>query len=351
MPRPQVSVIMAVHNGERYLREAMESLLCQSLHGFEFIAVDDGSTDGTGRMLEEYGAKDSRVVLLCNKHNVGLTASLNRALSVARGELIARQDADDVSSSDRFALQAAHMKGNPGVGLLGTAYHVVDARGERIATHKPPVTDTEIRWQMLFHNAFCHSSVMVRRSLLQGEKGPYDERLPFAQDYDLWDRLLQRTHAANLTEPLVCFRTHDESIASRRGEEQGAMANGVSARALERLSPRHLDYEEVRALRCWYREFPGQLEASDLALCLAILDILDTFGRRPEVDPRVFRRIRGRWRSRVLSAVPLGAIRDGVGWARLASFVRDDPASLIRALRVRLARRVRPAAREVCGQG
>ena len=117
---PRVSVVMSVYNGERYLAEAIDSILGQSMSDLEFIVIDDGSTDGTPRILEKYTARDERVWVVRNERNLGLTRSLNRCLSLARGEYFARQDADDISLPERLALQVQLLDANPHVGAIGT---------------------------------------------------------------------------------------------------------------------------------------------------------------------------------------------------------------------------------------
>ena len=105
MHQPKVSVVMSAYNGERYLREAVESILNQTFNDFEFIIIDDGSTNSTGQILSSYAAQDPRIVLIRNRENIGLTKSLNKGLALARGEYIARMDADDVSLPNRFSEQ------------------------------------------------------------------------------------------------------------------------------------------------------------------------------------------------------------------------------------------------------
>jgi glycosyltransferase involved in cell wall biosynthesis len=197
---------MSVYNRSEYLREAIESILSQTLKSFEFIIIDDGSTDGTWDILTEYAIQDQRIALVQNGKNLGLSQSLNKGLVLAQGNYIARQDADDVSLPKRLAAQIGYFEQQPRVGLLGTAYHIMNSQGQQQAVYRHPETDTEIRWQMLFHNAFCHSCVMFRREFLNRGDLFYDENLPCSQDYELWNRMLQQTSAANLKTPLVAWR-------------------------------------------------------------------------------------------------------------------------------------------------
>ena len=125
---PKLSVVMSVLNGEPYLREAVESILNQTFEDFEFIVLDDGSTDNTVQILESYD--DPRMVRLYNPANLGLPKSFNRGLSVCRGEFIVRQDADDMSMPSRFMTQLHYLERHPDIGVLGTQMDVVDERGD-----------------------------------------------------------------------------------------------------------------------------------------------------------------------------------------------------------------------------
>ena len=177
MSNPKVTVLMSVYNRSKYLREAIDSILSQTLMSFEFIIIDDGSTDGTWDILTEYADQDQRIALVQNRKNLGLSQSLNKGLVLAQGNYIARQDADDVSMLERLAAQIGYFEQQPRVGLLGTGYYTINSQGQQRAVHLHPETDTEIRWQMLFHNAFCHSSVMFHREFLNRESLFYKPRI------------------------------------------------------------------------------------------------------------------------------------------------------------------------------
>ena len=335
----RVSVIMSVYNGQKHLREAVESILGQTFTDFEFIVVDDGSTDSTWKILTSY--HDQRIALVRSQENLGLSKSLNRGLKIARGEYIARQDADDVSFPARLTTQLEYLCSHSHVGLLGTAYHVIDTKGRRIATHRQPLTDTEIRWQMLFHNAFCHTSVMFRRELIDTGEPPYSEGLRYSQDYDLWARLLRRTPAANLPAPLVAFRAHQASASATARDEQQATASLVAARQVDTLVPQlQLTLSEIDRLRYWYYELPRRLSAQDMGLCLALLHILDAFEKQDKVDPDIARRVRRLWIGRILAAVP--AVPQRALWTSglLGRMLRGDAASLMTHLAKRGIRRI-----------
>jgi GT2 family glycosyltransferase len=217
---------MAVLNGERHLREAIDSILRQTFTSFELIVVDDGSTDGTAAILQSY--VDPRLRVLTNTVNQGLSRSLNAGIALARGRYIARLDADDVAHPERLAKQVDFIERYPDVSLLGAWCTLVDDDGRRIGERRGPCTDAEIRWTLQFCTPFAHSSVMFRRPS-GSAGGPYDESLVYAMDYDLWSRLAAAGRAACLDELLVCWRASNGSMTSRLGDRTERFERVVAA--------------------------------------------------------------------------------------------------------------------------
>jgi glycosyltransferase involved in cell wall biosynthesis len=213
---PVVSVVMAVRDGERHLREAMESILRQSYPDFELIVVDDASTDRTPAIIASYA--DTRVRTLRNEDHRGLSASLNRGIREARGRYIARIDADDVAEIDRFARQVDFLERHAEVAVVGSWYTIIDDQGRQVGRRWVPCDHFEIRWMLRFCSAFAHSAVMMRRSVLLDEIGPYDESLVYAMDYDLWLRLAAKHRVANLNEFLLRWRTSPTSMTALLGD-------------------------------------------------------------------------------------------------------------------------------------
>jgi glycosyltransferase involved in cell wall biosynthesis len=213
---PAVSVLMSVHNGAPLVAEAVASVLGQSDGDLELIVVDDGSTDATAELLA--AVVDPR---LRWQHQVrtGLTRALNRALAVARGALVARLDADDVALPERLARQRAFLAAHPEVGLLGSAAREENPDGGPARIVQPPTVDAALRRALIRANPFVHSSVMVRRELLE-RAGGYDERLAVAQDYDLWMRLAGLTRLANLSDVLVVRRLGPQRVSVEREEDR-----------------------------------------------------------------------------------------------------------------------------------
>ncbi len=243
---PKVSVTMAVYNGASYLREAIDSMLAQSFADFEFIIVDDGSTDSTAEILSGYD--DNRIVALRNAENLGLTRSLNICLRGARGEYVARMDADDIAHPRRLERQVEYLDRHPEVGLLGTWIERIDDQGNSIGVRRLPTGGTFLRWGLLFGTPIAHPSVMFRRELAR-KTGYYDEKLRYAQDHELWVRLSFETVPAQLPEPLLRLRRHSRSISAQRNDEQWRVYEEVSQSAVERLLGTSITIENIRQLR------------------------------------------------------------------------------------------------------
>jgi len=167
MTAPLVSAVMPVYNGERFVVEAVRSILAQTFGDFECVVVDDGSTDGTAKLLEAEQARDSRLVVHRQPSNLGFRAALNTGCALARGELIARMDADDISEPTRFEQQVAFLRAHPEVGVVGSAMQVIDDHGVRGRVKSYPAGGGLAAWSMLFFNSLGHPSVMMRRALLE----------------------------------------------------------------------------------------------------------------------------------------------------------------------------------------
>ncbi len=223
-----VTVLMSVHNGMPYIYEAMESILGQTFTDFEFLIIDDASTDATPQVLAEYARQDPRIRIVSNPTNIGLTRSLNKGLELAKGRLIARQDADDRSLPDRLHKQVEFLDKHPKVGLLGSSYELIDSEGRVRGNSSNPLTLLEIRWCALFDNPFCHTSVTFRLATAKQSGLGYNVDCRYAQDYEYWSRMLKVTEGCNLPEVLVQYRSHDKQIAATKLQEQQEIATAIS---------------------------------------------------------------------------------------------------------------------------
>ncbi|RTY36806.1 glycosyltransferase [Chlorobium phaeovibrioides] len=240
MKNPQVTILMPVHNGERYLREAIDSILKQSFTDFEFLIIDDGSTDGSTTIVKSY--EDPRIRLIANPENHGTVHVLNQGISEAKGTYIARMDADDISLPTRLEKQVHFMDNHPEIGISGTAMRLIK-NGKLKNTRTLPETDEELKIQLLFSTCFFHPTVIMRSDLAKAH--PYPENLIYTQDYNYWTSLADKTAFANIPETLLYFREHAGQLSSRKADLQVSNARHIRSGYLQRMigtpSPEELE--------------------------------------------------------------------------------------------------------------
>jgi len=226
MSNPTVSIIMPVHNGEKYIKESIESILSQTHRNFEFIIINDGSTDNTLLVLEEYSKRDSRIIIKNNVKNKGISNSLNSGLKLARAPLIARMDSDDIAYPNRLETQVRFMQENPEVSVCGSSIKIYEAPE---ICWVPPLQHDAILVRMLFESCLYHPTVMFRKETIV-DQGGYNVNFSGAEDYDLWCRLSRNISVrfANISEPLLCYRTHTNTTnRSPYKERQSKLADIV----------------------------------------------------------------------------------------------------------------------------
>jgi glycosyltransferase involved in cell wall biosynthesis len=229
-PEPVVSVVMSVFNGERFVHEAVSSILAQRIGALELVVIDDGSNDRTPEILE--AIVDSRLRFVRRSH-AGLSAALNTGIALARAPLIARMDADDVADPRRLERQVAYLEAHPDVGLLGTAVRLTDYSGSDLGVWRPSSADADIRRRMIRSNQFAHPTVIFRKSLFESIGG-YREDMPLAEDYDLWLRILTQCRGANLCDPLLLRRLGPGQFGTASETRQIRSALRAHLRALRR---------------------------------------------------------------------------------------------------------------------
>lgn len=217
---------MSVYNGGKYLRETIDSVLTQSYANFEFIIVDDCSTDNTWDILCSY--KDDRIKIFHNETNCKLAHNLNFAIDIAKGKYIARIDADDICLMSRFVRQVKFLEQHPGTDILGGQYLTLGVK-EKLSDY--PIQDADIKALMLFINPLCHPSVVFRSSI--GIR--YDESYATSQDYDLWVRSFDSLSFYNTNFPVLYYRIHDGQTVRKNGKSQNVNANKARARLLAKL--------------------------------------------------------------------------------------------------------------------
>jgi len=207
--QPLVSVLMPVYNGEKYISEAVESILSQSYTDFELIITDDGSDDRTPQIIKAFN--DDRIRCIIHAENKGLIFSRNEGVAAAKGRYIAFLDSDDVSLPQRLEKQISFLDAHPDFGMIGAWVKVIDGHGNSLNDCiKFPALPDEIPVILLFKNYFTTSSIMVRKSCLQDF--PFDPEFPIAEDYNLWIKIAEKYKVWNLPEVLTCYRMHKENI-------------------------------------------------------------------------------------------------------------------------------------------
>ncbi|MHB8753369.1 MAG: glycosyltransferase [Candidatus Acidiferrales bacterium] len=246
MSFPRLCVVMSVFNGQAFLAEAIESILNQTFRDFEFIIIDDGSTDKTAEILSVYARDDARIRVI-HHENKGRTASLNIGISVAKGDYIARMDADDIALPDRFQQQIDFLERYAEIGLLGGAIDLIEDTGRVLRTVQPPVEDSEIKSMMLHSNPMWHPSVVMRKDVAVAAGG-YRKAFKESEDYDLFLRIGERSQLANLANPVLQYRVHAKQVSVRnmRHQVECLLAARAAASLRKRGRPDPLwDAEEI----------------------------------------------------------------------------------------------------------
>jgi hypothetical protein len=324
---------MSVHNGGRWLRAAMDSVLGQSWRDLEFLIIDDASTDDSAAQIA--AVSDERIRLIRLPENIGLTRSLNHGLQQASGEFVARQDADDVSTSERLARQLAFLQAHPEVPLVGAQARLMDAQGRSRGVRDLPLEPVSIRWLSLLDNPVIHTAVIFRTATIRDEFGGYDESFPCVQDYDLWARVLEKYPVFNLPERLVSVREHGSSVSAMRQSEARAMVRRVVRRLADAWLPQLALDDASIALLCAYRRHLGPDEVSPFHDLLGRVEA-EFASRFPEAaaNPEV-----GRTRAGVFARIGYNLLaRDrALGMRELARAIGAWPAIAARLPWLRLA--------------
>jgi len=236
---PLVTVLMPVYHGSKFLDEAIESILNQTFTDFEFLIIDDESKDNSLDIIRSYD--DERVRLVENKKNLGQASSLNKGIKLACGKYIARMDQDDISIPFRLQKQVEFMENNLQVGVCGTWIKYIG--------YKDDVLNLEtknhlIKLRLLTNQSLAHPTVMIRRSVLDDYNLKYDGRYSPAEDYDLWVRMSDYCSFANLPEPLVRYRLHENQGSEIGMKQQSDSANQVRSRLIESMGL-HLQHGDL----------------------------------------------------------------------------------------------------------
>lgn len=265
---PRVSVVLPVRNGERYVKAAVESILRQTFEDFELLLLDDGSTDRTPALLEEFSARDRRIRVLAGRHR-GLVRTLNAGFEEAQGEFVARMDADDTALPTRLAAQVDALENDSGLGMVGAAVTVVAEDLQYLWTARYPTHDCAIRKALMSGSPFAHPVVTMRKSAFV-KAGGYRAQFAHAEDYDLWLRMADVSRLGNLKEPLLCYRIHNQQVSVQNAMQQvisvAAARINATARCLGKPEPlrgeRTVTLADLEALRSAYGDLVAEMLTS-----------------------------------------------------------------------------------------
>lgn len=227
---PAVTVAMPVYNGSMYIRESIESILNQTFSDFEFLIVDDGSSDNSVEIINTY--KDSRINLLRNTTNLGTSTALNKAIANASGTYIAIMHCDDISLPHRLEQQLLFMEENSHIGVCGSSVHIF---GQRDQVWCYETDSDDIKCKLLFRSAFVHPVVMMRKSLFSEYNVSYNPLYHYTEDYDLWRQLLSKTYFANIPDILLKYRIHSHQVTMKYNFEQQVEAGMIRLEQIHEL--------------------------------------------------------------------------------------------------------------------
>jgi glycosyltransferase involved in cell wall biosynthesis len=239
--------VISVYNEEFHVREAVESILEQTFTDYEFIIIDDGSTDSTADILRQFAQSDDRITVHYQE-NRGLTASLNKGCKLARGEYIARMDGDDISLPDRLAKQVRYMETHPEIGVLGTWVEYIDESGKTYGQWRMPTQPALVGWSLIFGTCLAHPTVIMRSDVLESLHYYRPEAL-HVEDYDLWTRASFSTKLANLPEVLLQRRRRAGSLCAQHAQTQKENALKVMQVLSERLLGSSVSTDSLSYLR------------------------------------------------------------------------------------------------------
>lgn len=270
---PKITVLMPVYNGEKYLRDAIESVLNQTYKNFEFIIINDGSTDNSRVIIESYS--DNRIILINNKSNIKLIKSLNMGLEIAKGKYVARMDCDDICSPDRLCKQLSFLEKNRDVCLIGSNFKLIDSSGKFISNFLFPQNHNLLCWSLCFYSPICHPSVMFRKDVVCSIGG-YNMKCLHAEDYDLWYRLSKNNKIANLPDFLLYLRKHQNNVSLTNIVTHKQNANKINQYIVEDILCHTIETEIIENIRNnKYRTLRDQ--ACAILLILKIYNHFDTF--------------------------------------------------------------------------
>lgn len=227
---PLVSVLMPVYNGEKYIKEAIDSILCQTFTDFELLICNDASTDRSMELVRQY--KDPRIKILENPTNLGIVNTRNKLFMEAQGTYLSIMDCDDIAHKQKLGKQVSFLEKHPACGVCGTWARKINEHLQTVGHIQMPEEDADIRINLLFQSSFVQSSVIIRKKLFPDLL--YRKEFPVAEDYDLWERLSHLTRMHNIPEFLLSYRWHEQNISQNQESLLSQKRDLIIARQLSR---------------------------------------------------------------------------------------------------------------------
>ncbi len=271
---------MSVYNGEKYVAEAINSIINQTFKDFEFIIIDDGSTDNSLIIVKTLSLLDERIRIIENYGNIGLAKSLNRGISLSRGKYIARMDADDISLPDRFEKQIAFLDNNPEIFALGGSVVYIDDEGRLGKLSAYPLRPQQVKWLLFFGHHLAHPTSMFRRELFLRTEIKYNENLKTTQDFDIWVQIAERFAIANLPDVLLYYRDHKDNVSHKSEEIQRKTNLQIRQRLISDTLKKNIPMDVVSTCK---KPFSSERISTVLRSILLVLS-LERKSRLSELD-------------------------------------------------------------------
>jgi len=244
MSNKKISVIMGAFNCEKTIQASINSIVNQTYPNWEFIICEDGSVDGSYLELTKFANSEDRIRIIRNDKNMGLTYSLNKCLEFTTGDYIARMDADDIATPERIEMQVRFLEENPSYGLVGCNAYLINKEKKIVGESLIPQTDHDIQICKVFYNPFYHPTVLLRSEILKENK--YDESFIYAQDYELWLRILKKNKGFNLSNKMLYYRVE----SSKNPEKLKIQAlNCLRALVKNNEDPNEYYLRDVKSIR------------------------------------------------------------------------------------------------------
>lgn len=220
MENPLVSVLFPCYNVEKYVEEALQSLIGQTYRNIEIIAINDCSTDRTKDILEKYAEADDRIKIYNNEVNLKLIKTLNKGIGLCAGKYIARMDADDIALAERIEKQVEFLEKNPDYSVVSTMFYAFKSGSSKKSLYRNPSKFEDLQAALLFNSVICHPASMIRKTLFTELNLKFEDTYIHVEDYALWSKALYLTKLANLDEPLLLYRVHENQISTIYDKEQ-----------------------------------------------------------------------------------------------------------------------------------